>query len=122
MNELEGKDLHDYWDNILDRRMPEQDEIERLIVVLKGFYFDHCRNEGTLDSTDHKQGIIEFWRSKRPYGNKDVPASIAFNLGWDYKRQLCYHALPKFIEKIAEDLHNKVLKELEDNISLYADF
>jgi hypothetical protein len=116
--ELEGKDLYDYWNSTLDRRMSEDYEIERLINVLKGFYLSYCIHNETLQQ-DHKKGLIEFWDSKRPYGNKDIPASIAFNLGWDYKRQGCFHAMPKFIEMAAEDLHNKVLKELDENIDLY---
>jgi hypothetical protein len=110
--------VNEYWRTLLDRRMPETYEIERLITVLKGFYLSDCIYNETLQQ-DHKKGLIEFWGSKRPYGNKDVPASIAFNLGWDYKRQLCFHAMPDNIEAVANELHNKVLQEIEENTYLY---
>jgi hypothetical protein len=115
---LTDKGLSEYWNSLLDRRMPEGREVERLISVMKGFYFSYCIHNETLNQ-NHEQGLIEFHSSKRPYGNKDIPASIAFNLGWDYKRQLCYYALPDEIEAIAEDLHKKVLEELKKNTSLY---
>ncbi len=122
-NKLEGEDLAKYWASILERRMPETYEIERLVTVMKGFYFRSLEHEHetqpehfSLDSAFSQQAFINFHDEKRPYGNKDVAASIAFNLGWDYKRQLCYHEMPDNIKFICNDLHVKVLAEIKSEM------
>lgn len=99
--------------------MPETYEVERLIHVLKSCYFSTCLHEGTL-SQDHAKGLLEYHDSKRPYGSKNIPASIAFNLGWDYKRQLSYQDdLPPEAEAAALSLHAQVLQELKQSMFLY---
>lgn len=120
---LEGQELAQYWSTLLDRRMPEEDEVNRLICVLKGQYLSHVKHyEIPLPATSEAllAGLLDFQGEKRPYGNKDVPASIAYQLGWDYKRQLCYHAMPEEAEKEAERLHEAVYKELQENGWLHA--
>jgi hypothetical protein len=119
MAKLEGNEAKHYWDTLLDRRMPEDDEVHRLVHVLMSHYFSSCLHNGTI-SQDHANGLVEFHDSKRPYGSKNLPASIAFNLGWDYKRQLHYQDdLPPDAEAVALDLHAKVLEVLKESMFLY---
>lgn len=117
---LVGRSLKKYWTSMLQRRMPEHDEINRLITIMKGFYFSQIKNEFENDPEAFKfdkfssiNEFIDFHDSKRPYGSKDVEASIAYNLGWDYKRQLCFYPMPEEILIVCEDLHKKVLATLQ---------
>ena len=114
-DKLRGLELEGYWATLLDRRMPLEDEVRRLIVVLKGHYLSHLKhNEQAIPQDEDVlvKELLEFHGEKRPYGNKDVHASVAFQLGWDYKRQLCYSALPDDIAEEAESLHMAVYAEL----------
>lgn len=102
-----------YWSNILQTQQSDQDSAIRMAQVLKGFYLDKCFHAGAIPSKD---GLIEFWDSKRPYGNKDIPCSIAFNLGWDWARVLCWdqNQMPSEAETKAELIHKLVLEELKN--------
>lgn len=91
-----------YWQDAMSRRMPFEDEVTRLRTVLSGFHYQYA-NAGTLADT---------WASDRPYGDKNIPASIAFNLGWDYARRLCLKPMPEWVEAKAMELHNAVLASL----------
>ncbi|WP_442636523.1 hypothetical protein [Rossellomorea marisflavi] len=90
-------------------------EVGRLEMVLKGHWYEHiANNEGIEDD----MSLLEFWDSKRPYGNKDVEASIAFNLGWDYKRVLTTEYMPTLVKEEAAQLHELLgdkIKEWESN-------
>lgn len=93
-----------YWEDVMKYRMPEQDEVTRLITALKGFYFEDYRGyENLLDFAKY---------AKRPWGNKNIEQSIMFNLGWDVQRVLCYTEEPQWVTEIAQDLYQKVLAEL----------
>lgn len=92
----------EYWKTILKRRMPFRDEVLRLTTALHGFYARHGESFS----------LREFWESKRPYGNKDVAASIAFNLGWDFERRLCQEALPEWVAEEALKVHAAVGAQL----------
>jgi hypothetical protein len=108
---LDEEELKEYWATLLDRRMPEHDDVERLINILKGRYLTERLHDG-IPPTGRVADLIEFHGSKRPYGNKDVAASIVFNLGWDYKRQLCHGDMPEAIREAALRLHEAVLAYL----------
>ena len=89
-----------YWHERMAERMPLFDEVARLVTVLKGFYLDEQRDFATL---------LDFYRdSERPYGNKNVEQSVAFNLGWDRDRVLREHAMPGWVEANARELHRLV--------------
>ncbi len=89
--------LEAYWHERMAERMPLFDEVARLVTVLKGFYLDEQRDFATL---------LDFYsNAERPYGNKNVEQSIAFNLGWDRDRVLREHAMPEWVEANARELH-----------------
>lgn len=97
-----NKEMTPYWEDVMRNRMETYFEIKRLEMVLKGYWNDHiANNEGIEDD----MSLLEFWNSKRPYGNKDVEASIAFNLGWDYKRVLTAEYMPTRVREEAARLH-----------------
>lgn len=102
-----------YWKDIMEnRRMPIRDETTRLTSALYGFLYKENEYDLLVGRTTSPMSPVEFWSSKRPYGNKDVDASIAYNLGWDYKRLMTSSALPDFVIEETEKLHAKVLIEL----------
>ena len=103
-----------YWEEAMKYRMDERCEVTRLTTVLKGFLYRHNEWAKETDQPYELMTPEEFWDSKRPYGNKDIPASIAFNLGWDYKRKLTTERMPEWVENVAWDLHEKVLKEIKE--------
>lgn len=93
------KERETYWLDALKHRMPRRDEVTRLVTVLHGMRSQYG---------DPAQDILDFWSENRPYGNKDIPASIAFNLGWDYRRRLCTEHMPEWVANEAFQLHEAV--------------
>lgn len=94
-----AKERDAYWLDVLKHRMPLRDEVSRLVTILYGM---------RAQSSHPDQDILDFWGDTRPYGNKDIPASIAFTLGWDYRRRLCTEGMPEFIADEAFRLHDAV--------------
>lgn len=83
------------------QRMSKADELIRLETLLKGFY---------LDDSEGYRKLSEFCAlAHRPWGSKDVAASIAFNLGWDRDRVLCFSAMPEWVREETEALHEALL-------------
>lgn len=104
-----------YWDNIVAKLPDNDDIVSRLVIILKGFYLEQCtfsKKQPTLD------GLIDFWDSKRPYGNKDIPSSILYTLGLDYGRVLCwdFKDIPKNIEELCDKWHEDVLIRIKSDI------
>lgn len=101
-----------YWKNAMDNRQPISDEVSRLISILLGHHYRHMlMDEGKQDYLS----LEEFVHSKRPYGNKDIAQSIAFNLGWDSKRILMTHDLDnQAVREAAEELHSYVVGQIND--------
>ncbi|AAQ17809.1 hypothetical protein Aeh1ORF144c [Aeromonas phage Aeh1] len=102
-----------YWDNALNNRMEPFWERVRLETVLKGFYLEYLQSE---EDEQCKMGIVEFLKTaKRPFGNKNIPQSIAFNLGWDKNRCLCFDimGLPEYVENEAKAVYIDLIKEME---------
>lgn len=97
-----------YWAEVLVRRMPFDDEVSRLVSILIGEFVLQSRNvtEGVM--VDAGQ-LSDFVHSKRPYGNKDIAASIAFKLGWDYQRKLQQEPMPPEVEAAAMALHEALV-------------
>lgn len=103
----------EYWKEIMEnRRMFFNDEVNRLSHILLGHLYTHNKYCDDTKQEFNKMDAEEFWSSKRPYGNKDVEASIAYNLGWDYKRILTTSDLPEFVRIEARKLHEEVKLEL----------
>lgn len=98
------KSENPYWEEVMSKRTEFRDEVTRLTTILYGFYYQNDEEEC--------HNILDHWGSKRPYGNKDVAASIAFNLGWDYQRRLCTEHMPKWVEEEAMMLHETVYLNL----------
>lgn len=113
ISKLGDMSMSEYWEGVLKNRMPFNDEVNRLSHTLLGHLYTHnlyCEN---LKRDFDKMDVIEFWSSKRPYGNKDVEVSIAYSLGWDYKRILTISDLPEFMRIEARELHEEVKLELQ---------
>lgn len=104
-----------YWQDILkNRRMSIKDEAYRLSHVLYGHLYNHNRYAEISGRNDFMD-VFDFWDSKRPYGNKDIEASIVFQLGWDHERRLTENRLPEFVRDEARKLHVLVKEELAEH-------
>ncbi|BES53115.1 hypothetical protein [Aeromonas phage phiWae14] len=102
-----------YWSQIMNRRMPRAFEIDRLMMILKGYYADFSETDESFVPVD----MLEFLKTnKRPFGSKAKWQSIAYNLGWDYGRCLCFDMLdlPDFVEAEAISLYNALIEKLEN--------
>ena len=97
------EDQHDaYWRKALERRMDDEDEVYRALVVLKGFRHDE-------DEDTREDSLYDYWnRAKRPYGTKDKEYSLAYQLGWNYLRYSGGLPLPKWVRDEARRIHNLV--------------
>jgi hypothetical protein len=104
-NKLPESYINEYWVTVMERRMDEKCELNRLHMILVGQW----------KMSDEECSLEDFLDSDRPFGNKDIPASIAYVLGWDINRFLCHMAVPDFVVKEAESL----VAELEDYIYDY---
>lgn len=91
----------------------EQYEVTRLTSILYGHLYRHNQYAKASGRDDFYEAS-DFWSSKRPYGNKDIPLSIAYSLGWDKHRELwdAPFSTPLFVEQVAMGLHELVLKEI----------
>lgn len=105
----------EYWQEVMKNRMPIDDEVTRLKTALMGFMYSH--NEYSKESNRHYDimDILEFWDSKRPYGNKSIENSIAYNLGWDRDRLLITSMLPEWVKDEAMKLHELVKEDILEN-------
>ena len=96
-----------YWYDILtklDGKYKKYNNKELIIQSIKGFYFDEQPTQMTLK---------EFAGSKRPLGNKNIPASIIYRLGIDINDVLeISDILPRFIENWCNNLLDEIIKEL----------
>jgi hypothetical protein len=98
-----------YWRDAMSRRMDTWEETTRLCTVLRGFF---------VYDSERFPDLINFWQhASRPYGNKSVEESIAYNLGWDWQRRLCTSPMPAWVEKEALHLHQLVGERLKDERS-----
>jgi hypothetical protein len=99
-------DLEQYWKDRMSNRMTVRDELTRLEMILKGHYY----------GANLPIGLKDFFLSKSPYGNKDIEASIAFHLGWDYERTLRHADMPEYVRESARMLHVQLGHELFGDI------
>lgn len=104
--------IEDYWTEIFARRTADKDlhkrDIFRLCSALEGQFYEHVFHRLASNRITYLPTIEEFSQSKRPYGNKDVPASILYRLGWDEKGYLSYR-LPEFVNELCMKMHEEVL-------------
>lgn len=91
----------DYWRGRMSQRMPKSEEAQRLTTILRGHAY-----ESELSLRDQ-------YEDKRPYGNKDIPVSIAFALGWDRDRVLCREKMPAWVQEEAMAIHRMVGERLK---------
>jgi hypothetical protein len=111
----------EYWKQAMKNRQPLWNEVDRLIMIAKGYYLDEikyeieCNDEITkFDFNDYD--LLYFVKNaKRPYGNKNIEASICYNLGWDCKRDLENWRMPDWVIKEAEKVQEAVIKQLEED-------
>lgn len=102
-----------YWTQVMKRRMPRAFELDRLMMILKGYYSDFSEQDESFVPVT----MIEFLKhDKRPFGSKAKWQSIAYNLGWDYGRCLCFDLLdlPEFVELEAKSLYTGLIEILEN--------
>ena len=102
-----------YWKDSLSKQREDDYLVIRLIHCIKGHYLEDCFNNKKIPT---RKGVLEFSDSKRPYGNKDVEASIAFNLGWDWAGVLHSVGVPEFVFNEASRLHDLVVVELQKEL------
>ncbi|MDK2600490.1 hypothetical protein QO179_23620 [Bacillus stercoris] len=107
----------EYWGLSMRRRMPMDDELTRLESILYGFLYRHNSYAVQNNLSSEVMTLSEFINSKRPYGNKDIASSIAFNLGWDNERRLTTEEIPRSVEYQAMNLHYALKKKIESEYS-----
>ncbi len=94
-----------YWQDVLQRRMPLVDEVTRLGYVARAFFSEDQEYDNVLDFISS---------AKRPFGNKDVPQSIAYVLGWDYQRKLTSEDIPDCVSAEAMKVYYALCVKLRD--------
>lgn len=102
----------DYWKHVLSQRMSFEDEVTRLYTVARGFAYNYLMWAKEIDDIFEQNVALDLPyfinNTKRPYGNKDIPSSIIFNLGWDFERRLCKEYAPDWVQEEAMKLHRAV--------------
>lgn len=101
-----------YWEEAMEIRMNIREEVDRLETVLLGHLYLNNEYAKKVVGQDVMEPL-EFWDSKRPYGNKNIENSIAFNLGWDYKRVLTKEVMPEWVKDEARKVHDLLRRQLE---------
>lgn len=108
----------EYWKKSMSKRQPLSDEVDRLIMIAKGYlleeliYESKCKYKDTIDLDD--TDLLYFVKNaKRPYGNKNKEASICYNLGWDWKRDLENWQMPDWVIEEAKKVHEEVIETLK---------
>lgn len=99
-------DIDNEWEIALENRRSVRKEARILYHALLGHYTEYKAFNASQGKV-LEENVLDFWDSKRPYGNKDIPASIAFTLGWG-NDALLQEELPGFVEDAALELHDEV--------------
>ena len=73
----------EYWNITMKHRQELCFEVNRLINISKGFYFDEIKHNSDNSTINLQEYDLLYFikNSKRPYGNKDIEASICYSLG-----------------------------------------
>lgn len=111
------EELTNYWQEVLQYRMADLHEVSRLKTAGLGFYCRH-KNFELLEERhqDHKNFLDFIEDDKRPFGNKCIPSSIIFNLGWDVQRTMCFISAPDWVKDEAQKLYKLLIREVEDQL------
>lgn len=101
-----------YWKEFLKKkRQPKWCERNRLRMIVEYFWRENLKY---CDEDDCRRcdTLLKFVTcDKRPYGDKDIPASIVFNLGWGYQEN---DYMTKDARGEALSIHNELIKKLEE--------
>jgi hypothetical protein len=113
-------DNDEYWNEAIGHRQELCFEIHRLIQIAKGFYLDELMynlkyNNKTEINLKNEDLLYFIKYSKRPYGNKDIEASICYNLGWDWNKSLREKDVPLWVINEAKKVHEAVINKLKEN-------
>ena len=85
-----------------------------------GFYikgYTHAAPHDCLVININTRNFYNFLANdKRPFGNKAIPESIIFNLGWDTKF-LAYDDAPEFVQDLAMEVYNELIEYVYNNIN-----
>lgn len=97
-------------------RKKEHDELYILFDVLKGLFLESIAY-GVLnnDINFRHTTFVDFLHSKRPFGNKDVEASIAYHLGWNY--DYATHTRSQLTEEVRAEAM-RLFRLLEQELTL----
>lgn len=102
------KMVEKYWKKRMAERANVSAELERLMYVLKGRCYEESKYSGESVS------LWDMYDDKRPYGNKNIPKSIVFVLGWDNKGIMRYtYELPEYVVEETNKLHLLIKEEIE---------
>lgn len=104
-----------YWTNFLKQeRQPLWCEVDRLEITAFFYWQSHLKYE-PVGSKDRLDSLLEFVKNaKRPYGNKNIPASIAFSLGWGKGEEANEYMTNRAIRE-ADKVHLALIKQLQTN-------
>lgn len=119
-NSFKKEELNCYFNNVLENRVGLKDELKILLSVLKENYlFENdvivLFENNTIEPSN--EDLYDFLvNNKRPFGNKNIKQSIAYNLNWDKERRLTIfgNSLPKNVENECEILFNELKNYLKN--------
>ena len=120
-HKLSGEQKTDYWKLALSTRTVISSEMRRLMHIGMGFYikgYTHAAPDDCLVTNIKTRNFYNFLANdKRPFGNKAIPESIIFNLGWDTNKFLAYDDAPEFVQDMAMEVYNELIEYVYNNIN-----
>lgn len=107
------EEILSYWLWILAdyRYYPREKMLWVLADRMKLSYMEYVSRQGLRTI----MSIEDFAYEKRPYGNKDVPASILYNLGLDRYDVLDFASVPEEIQEWCMKLHEEVIEYMKES-------
>lgn len=111
-NSFKKEELNCYFNNALENRVGLEEELKILLSVLKENYL--FENDTKESSNEELYDFLV--NNKRPFGNKNINQSIAYNLNWDSERRLTIfgNSLTKNVENECEILFNELKNYLKN--------
>lgn len=101
--------LLEYWRYIIEdyKYSPRYKFVCRLSDRANGLYYENVLKYEYTDS------LIDHMHSKRPYGNKNIPASVLYSLGIDkYNVLEIIDSIPEEIEEWCFKLHEETIEDI----------
>lgn len=104
-----------YWEHMMELRMPLDAEVTRLLNIGIGFYHKHLSFEAKENSKykEHNDLLSFIERNKRPYGNKSIGMSVAFNLGWYCQCPFDMKWAPEWVIEEGRKVHQAVIAKIK---------